>query len=156
MKCRFLLFLPLTIIFSCDSKKECKYEDKGSRTLELISADKEFSAMSDKNGMKAAFVEYLDSNGVLIRNHQLPVIGANAIDYLIQQNDNNFTMTWEPRHAEVSNSGDLGFTYGVYVLHPKFQDTMFYGTYNSAWKKQKDGKWKLLLNSLNEGIENNQ
>lgn len=155
MKCKILLSPVLLILLSCSGKKECEYEDRGSRTLELISADKEFSAMSDKSGMKSAFVEYLDSNGVLMRNHQMPLIGANAIDYIIQQNDNDFTMTWEPRHAEVSVSGDMGFTYGVYILHPKFQDTIIYGTYNSAWKKQKDGKWKLLVNSLNEGIGNN-
>jgi ketosteroid isomerase-like protein len=108
--------------------------------------------MSSASGMKKAYIEYIDSNGVLLRPENMPIIGANAIDYLIQQDDTGFQLSWEPRHAEVANSGELGFTYGIYAMRPKDKDTVIYGTYTSIWRKQKDGKWKLALDSGNQGI----
>lgn len=118
----------------------------------LIKTDKAFSDLSEQKGMKAAFLEYIDSNGVLLRDDMQPLLGADAVDYLIQQNDSNYTMRWETHGAAVAQSADLGYTYGIYVLKPSTQDTSIYGTYVSIWKKQKDGKWKFVLDSGNEGL----
>mgnify|MGYP006346153117 CR=1 FL=1 len=104
--------------------------------------------------MKNAFIEYIDSNGVLLKPGLMPIIGANAIDYLIQLNDTGFTLTWEPNNGGISSSGDLGYTYGIYVLKPNIKDTAIFGTYVSIWKKEKNGKWKFVLDSGNEGIGN--
>ena len=109
--------------------------------------------MSEEKGMKTAFIEYIDSNGVLLRPNRLPIIGADAIDYLIQQNDSDFTMTWEPKNGAIARSGELGYTYGIYAIRPANKDTILYGTYVSIWKKDKSGTWKYVLNSGNEGIE---
>lgn len=151
---RYMLFFTLaSMILSCkpgsDSKQgESKLPDK----MELMEADRNFSSMSKAKGMKTAFIEYLDSNGVLLRPGNAPIEGANAIDYLLRQNDSRYTLTWDPRKAEIARSGELGFTYGVFALHPKTEDTVIYGTYVSIWKRQQDGKWKLLLDSGNEGL----
>jgi ketosteroid isomerase-like protein len=67
--------------------------------------------------------------------------------------DNSFTLTWEPMGGSVANSGELGYTFGVYSLKPNNEDTVLYGTYVSIWKKQTDGNWKFVLQSQNEGIE---
>lgn len=153
MKCNLLAILFLICLVSCKTKKlNSTKEDQVSKNFELIEVDRAFSAMSQEQGMKTAFIEYLDSNGTILRSNQMPIVGANAIDYLIQQDDTEYTLGWDPRHAEVSESGEMGYTYGVYMMHPKQQDTVYYGTYSSVWKKQNDGKWKLLLHTENEGI----
>jgi len=105
-----------------------------------------------RKGMKNAFLEYIDSNGVLLRPNHLPLLGADAIDFLILQNDSSFKLKWEPRGGMVAQSGELGYTYGVYALRPTDKDTMMYGNYVSIWKKQSDGSWKYILDSGNEGI----
>jgi ketosteroid isomerase-like protein len=155
---RFILysFLLFSIfLVSCSEHREASPEAKASQSLELMEYERSFSSMSKDKGMKTAFIEYIDSNGVLLRPHHMPLKGAAAIDFLIQQNDGDYTLTWDPQHAVVAESGDLGFTYGVFVIHPINQDTSFLGTYTHIWEKQLDGKWKLLLNSVNEGIDNN-
>lgn len=116
----------------------------------LIEADKKFSELSKQVGMKKAFIEYIDQEGILLRPNHAPIIGADAIDFLSQVNDSAFTLTWQPGGGEISQSDDMGFTYGVYNLELK--DTVLKGTYVSIWKKQKDGKWKFVLDSGNEGI----
>jgi ketosteroid isomerase-like protein len=134
------------MIGSCKSKskQEAAWKD------EVIKTDEAFSAMSKAQGMKKAFIEYMDNDGILLRPNHLPIIGAYAIEYLTRQNDTAFTLTWKPSSAQVSGSGDLAFSFGVYDLQLK--DTLLKGTYVSVWKKQKDGKWKFALDSGNEGI----
>ena len=147
-----MIFLTICFAFSCNSNQHNPAEEKAAKSLELMAVDRGFSDLSKTEGMKAAYIEYIDSNAVMLRANHLPFVGANAIDFLIQQNDADYVITWEPRHAEVAASGELGVTYGVYMLHPKGMDTAVYGTYTNVWKKQLDGKWKLFLNTSNEGV----
>jgi len=137
-------------LFSCKNNRSA--QDAVDDKLKMMDADRAFSRLSEANGMKSAFLDYIDSNGVLLRPNHLPLLGADAIDYLIQQNDSSFTLKWEPKNGAVAASGDLGYTYGLYVLRPSTKDTLIYGNYVSIWKKQKDGKWKFVLDSGNEGI----
>lgn len=154
MKIFLLLATFLVTIISCNAKKEEPINNVNDKVT-LLEADQAFSRMSVEKGMKTAFIEYMDSNGVLLRPNQLPIVGANAIDFLVMQNDDTYTMNWQPQNAFVSRSGDLGYTYGVYALRPKNADTVLYGTYVSIWKKQPDGTWKFALDSGNEGVDSN-
>ncbi|MFT3981829.1 MAG: hypothetical protein QM687_15290 [Ferruginibacter sp.] len=138
---------------SCRQPKEPKQLDLVSEKMALMQTDREFSEMSVAKGMKTAFIEYIDSNGVLLRADHMPIIGANAIDFLIAQNDTGYTLNWRPENAVVAASADLGYVYGIYAVHPSSIDTVLYGTYVSIWKKQQNGKWKFVLDSGNEGID---
>jgi len=148
-----LVFIALFIMAGCTSKKDQQVDNTVSEKILLLQTDEAFSDMSVKKGMKAAVIEYIDSNGVLLKPNNLPIVGASAIDYLIEQNDAGYTLNWQPQKAFVSKSADFGYTYGIYALHPTEIDTIFYGTYVSIWKKQGDGKWKFVLDSRNEGID---
>ena len=139
-------------LLSCKNSKKKSPEDALDDRLKVMEADRSFSRLSEAKGMRSAFLDYIDSNGVLLRRDHLPLVGADAIDYLIQQNDSSFTLKWEPKNAVVAASGDLGYTYGLYVLKPTVKDTLIYGNYVSIWKKQADGNWKFVLDTGNEGI----
>ncbi len=115
-----------------------------------MNADIAFSDMSRQVGMKKAFLEYIDNEGVLLRPNHLPVIGAEAIDFLSLVNDTAYTLSWKHTKAEIAKSGDLGYSYGIYEL--KTKDTILKGTYINVWKKRSDGAWKFILDSGNEGI----
>jgi ketosteroid isomerase-like protein len=150
---KFLLFaFSLISLCACNLFKKKKVVAGLEEKQKMMDADRAFSKMSVEKGMKNAFLEYIDSNGVLLRPNQLPIIGAEAIDYLIQINDTVFTMQWEPKGGGIAQSGELGYTYGLYALKPKQRDTTLYGTYVSIWKKQADGSWKFVLDSGNEGV----
>ena len=150
---KILFAVAAVLLFSsCTFRRDKKSKTDAFAKIEMMNTDREFSKMSETKGMKAAFIEYLDSNGVLLRPGHLPIAGADAVDFLIQQNDADYTMTWEPRNAVVAKSGELGYTYGVYALRPSVKDTVIYGTYVSIWKKEKGGTWEFVLDSGNEGI----
>jgi ketosteroid isomerase-like protein len=151
-----VLFLPLPIVLifigGCFFPKKNNAVRNEKNKVELMSADNAFSNLSAEKGLKSAFLEYIDSNGVLLRPNLIPIAGADAVDYIIGLKDEGYTMTWKPNNATVAASGELGYTYGSYILQPAAKDTVFYGTYVSIWKKQDDGKWKFILQSANEGL----
>lgn len=62
-------------------------------------------------------------------------------------------MTWQPVKAEISASGDLGYTYGYYQArsHTAQGDVVREGKYTTIWRKQSDGTWKVVLDIGNEG-----
>jgi ketosteroid isomerase-like protein len=144
----FLIFSVMGCFFP--KRNNAVGNEKGK--IELMNADNAFSNLSAEKGMKNAFLEYIDSNGVLLRPNVIPIAGADAVDYIIALKDEGYTMTWKPNDATVAASGELGYTYGSYILQPATKDTVFYGSYVSIWKKQNDGKWKFVLQSANEGL----
>jgi hypothetical protein len=111
------LFIPLCLsamllFFSCDT--ETKNVKKSLSVDEIINADIAFSDMSRQVGMKKAFLEYIDNDGVLLRPDHPPIVGAEAIDFLSGINDTSYTLTWKPSRGEIAASRDLGFTFGIY------------------------------------------
>lgn len=93
---------------------------------------------------------FLDNDGVLLRPGHLPIVGADAIDFLSSINDSSVSLTWKPTGADVAQSGDMGYTYGVYSM--TINDSLHKGTYVTVWKKQAGGGWKVCLDSGNEGL----
>lgn len=147
MKKISILVLFTVVWISCDTVSK---PDPAKELESMKQADIEFSALSKEKGMRTAFMQFLDSNGILLRANQYPIIGKKAFEFLEQIHDSSFTLTWVPEGGEVSQSGDLGFTYGIYTFATA--DTSTQGTYVSIWKKQSDGSWKYVLDSGNEGL----
>lgn len=127
-------------------------EEVMKRKVALMEIDKAFAKASLEKGMTKAFTEYIDSNGVLLRPDNLPIIGADAVDFLSQLNEDEYTLVWEPKGVEVSVSNDMGFTYGIYSIRAPKQDSTFSGTYVNVWRKQTNGSWRFVLNSGNSGL----
>ena len=68
--------------------------------------------------------------------------------------DKSNRLTWTPVGADISASGDLGYTYGTYEFSSRGKDgkpVVDHGKYTSIWKKQKDGSWKVVLDMGNSG-----
>lgn len=146
-------------LISCDfivTKKHTGNNVALSQKDSLLAADKAFSEMCVKDGYKQACLEFIDSNGVLLRPNAMPIMGADAVDYISMSNDTGFVMKWEPRQAVVAASGDMGYTFGVYAIEPKGADTTILGNYVNIWRRQSDGKWKFALNSANDGLGDSQ
>lgn len=70
--------------------------------------------------------------------------------------DKNNQLIWTPVGADISSSGDLGYTYGNYEFHAKDKEgkpVVQYGKYTRIWKLQKDGSWKVVLDMGNASPE---
>lgn len=125
----------------------------------LKQVDIDFSDHSKLKGMKEAFLTYAADNAVLLRPYSIPIAGYDAVKKFLDEGDANFELTWVPSYGDVSASGELGYTYGIYTLIFKDEtgtEQTRKGTYVSIWKKNTEGKWKFTLDTGNPGLEPKQ
>jgi len=140
-------FLLALFLFACSTENSLEVNPQ-----ELIDADKAFSKLSSEEGMNHAFLTYCASDGVLLVQGSMPVVGHEAVKDLIgNRDDSAIKLTWEPIHAMVAKSGDLGYTYGLFSRYHVALDSTIRGTYVSVWVKE-NGDWKFVLDSGNEGL----
>jgi ketosteroid isomerase-like protein len=103
--------------------------------------------------MKYAFLEYAADSAVLLQRNVMPVVGEKAVSAAFETFSNTgLTLTWEPLDADMSKSGDLGYTYGLYTSFIKADSTVTRGKYVTIWEKQTDNSWKYVLDGGNEGL----
>jgi ketosteroid isomerase-like protein len=119
----------------------------------------EFMRAAAEKG-SAGYMSYYADDAVEVSNNSPLIAGkeniAKGMGFL---DDKNNRLSWTPVGADISASGDLGYTYGSYEFHAVGKDgkaVVEYGKYTSIWKKQKDGRWKVALDMGNASPEPKQ
>ena len=131
------------IIIACNSEIDMKKEIEN-----LLETDRSFSKLSEQVGAADAFREYLDSSAIQLPNLAVPIFGRESI-YENMKADDDYLLLWEPKYGNVSNSGDIGYTWGEFkvIVDDKILST---GKYLNVWKKQSDGSWKVVIDMGNQ------
>jgi ketosteroid isomerase-like protein len=119
-------------------------------TLRRLEAD--FMKAAAERGSQGYMSYYADDavevpNGAAIIQGKVKI--ADTMGFL---DDKSNHLTWTPVGADMSASGDLGYTYGTFEFRVQDKDgktVVDYGKYTSIWKKQKDGSWKVVLDMGN-------
>ncbi len=146
-------FIFLTKISSAAQFKENSYNGKE----DLMKVDTEFSNLSKEKGTNYSFLQYLADDGVMLRRNSYPIVGKDKISHdLLSDDDKNLTLTWAPLYADIAESGEIGYTYGLWEMHIKKEDgteDTRKGTYVTIWKKDKAGNWKFVLDTGKSGLE---
>lgn len=110
---------------------------------QLIQAEKDFAAYSVANNTRSAFLKYLDSTGVVFENGK----ALNGIQTWNKREVRPGVLNWHPQFAEISASGNLGYTTGPWTFQPKtITDTVVAkGQYATVWQLDKSGNWKFIV-----------
>lgn len=115
--------------------------------LELIEVEKEFNEMVQKEGVARAFENYAAPDAVIMRGGEI-IKGKNAIaNWYMKEGQEIKALIWEPEYVDVSKAGDLGYTYGSFILTStdttgRKKETT--GKFHTVWKRQHDGKWRFV------------
>lgn len=145
-----MLFVIITgqiLIFSCSDKDKC------SHSGELLKADRDFSDLSVREGMFRAFLSYIAEDGVILRDNAFPSKGREKLnERFAGKSDTSFVLSWEPLYEKISESGELGYTYGIHTTLVRSTGETTRGTYVTIWLKQQDGSWKFVLDTGTEGL----
>lgn len=108
----------------------------------LIAAEKSFSAYAGSHSTKEAFEAYIDSNSWMFENGN-PV---KAVEYWSKREKKPSLLQWWPLYADVSASGDFGYTTGPWTYQAKAGDSIIArGQYSTVWHKNEKGEWKFLV-----------
>jgi len=114
---------------------------------EIMQTEQNFEAMAKEKGLSAAFSFYADSAATLSRGSYL-IHGKDSIRlFYLSPKFHDVKLEWKPDFVEVSNSADLGYTYGPYTftsLDSAGQSISTKGYFHTVWKKRPDGNWKFV------------
>ena len=124
-----------------ESTRELKFNVEKRRAL-LRKLEKDFSDQSGKKGLPA-FDAYLAEDVRLLRENMAPVLGKNAALNLVSSRMG--ILSWTAAAADISASGDLGYTYGVFEFKSGGA-VVEHGSYVRVWKKQ--GKWRVVMDVM--------
>ena len=102
------------------------------RREKLIKRETDFSVAATKKGTVNAFDAYLDEDARMLRADIAPALGKQrALEVLSSRLG---TLSWQPTMADVSTSGDLGYTYGTFEFKSRGV-LVEHGSYVRVWKK---------------------
>ncbi len=120
----------------------------GPKTLEeeLRAADAAFADVAGDRGLQTAYRVLATSDVLVFRPGVAPVGGRIAVESVMPSAPLRFTL--EPAHAEASQAGDLGFTYGAYSEAAAGRPEVR-GYYLHVWKRLAGG-WRLAADVANQ------
>lgn len=131
------------ILFICFSCSIFAQDASIERNLDsLINTEKAFAEYSKAHGTNEAFLQFLSNESVMFNPY--PVNGKEL--YTSAPEDSSY-LFWTPSYAEISSSGDMGFTYGPWIFKPKkdsHDSLAAYGYFLTVWKKE-NGIFKVAV-----------
>ena len=117
----------------------------------LLAVDREWSqTATDVN----KFMSYLAADASVYPQGMPIVTGSEAIreTFTKMTSAPGFSLQWSATKADVSTSGDLGYTTGTYQMtmnDAAGKPTTEKGKYVTVWKKQSNGQWRVTDDIFN-------
>jgi len=142
---KFLLLMFCFLFFGCNtSKKNSELENWKS---EIRVVEKSFNDMAQHDGLVKAFEHYAAESAVIVRGKEI-IKGKSSIGGYYKKNINpNESLSWSPTFVDVSESGDMAYTYGNFTF--TYIDSLGIekeskGVFHTVWKRQENGSWKFV------------
>ncbi len=114
---------------------------------EIVAMEKAFNDMAQAEGLIKAF-EFCAAEDGVIRRGKKVIKGKKGIRQWYEKDVRpNETLTWTPTFVDVSQSGDLAYTYGDFVFtYPDTSGNMKEnkGIFHTVWKRQANGEWRFV------------
>lgn len=112
----------------------------------LVETEQAFSKAANEKSTREAFLSFIADDGILFRPRA--VAGKKWLEeHPAPTSDKRPLLSWQPAFAEVSVTGDLGYTTGPWEFRSDRtnEKPAAFGDFVTVWKKQADGSWKFAL-----------
>jgi len=126
------------------SRKTVEKANVEAEGLVLSDAERAFSKVSETEELTKAYAQHLSDEARLHRDGTDPLTTRDEIFTYLSKNSS--TGAWQSMFADVSQSGDLGYTYGSYESKAANSQNASTekGYYARVWKKDQVNKWRLV------------
>lgn len=119
----------------------------------LLEAVAEWSKVTGTTGVDG-YLSFFADEATLLPPNNPNLTGKDAIREWASEGfaAPGFAVSWQPTQAEVSRTGDLGYTVGTYevtVNDAEGNPVTERGKNLVIWKKQRDGSWKVVAGAWN-------
>ena len=151
----FYAFILMTSI-SCN-QQDVDVNKEGEKLMQL---SREWSKSASSRDVEKT-LSYWTDDAVVISAGQPILKGKNAIRQMVEGGYKNpsFKISWEPKSAEISKSGDLGYLIEdsqITVNDSTGKPVTQHFKSVTVWKKQADGTWKNVVDVMSpESSQNN-
>jgi len=134
-----ILFL---LIVVCSMELSVKCQEKLA-LMQMVNAEKSFAGYARSTGITEAFLKFLDDSARVFEQGKI----LNGKEVWKKRKTDSMELRWYPEFAEVAASGDFGYTTGPseFRLKKGSDKADHKGYFNSIWKKDKNGEWKVVL-----------
>jgi len=125
--------------------------DPEAERLRLLQTDVDFANRSIQEGPARAFWLYLADDAVQLPAGAEPIYGRTSIVAGMEAWPQT-VLVWHPQAAQVAQSGDLGYTWGVFECRKSEPDgglKISHGKYVNVWRRNPDGQWKVVVDTGN-------
>jgi len=131
--------ITLSLLFFYSGAQGIK--DKNLQTL--VETEYAFAAMAKEENTRDAFMRYLSDHTIMIINAEI----SKGKKIWQDRKPDSSLLIWKPMVADISASGDFGYTTGPSEYYPSRRqgEQVFYGSYITIWKKDAAMDWKMLL-----------
>jgi ketosteroid isomerase-like protein len=134
--------LHLLVLFTTPGQAAVGFDQPPPALAAMAETERAFSARATETNWRDAFIEYFADESVSFQPGPGPARERLRKAPLPKPDERPFT--WEPRTGDVAASGDLGYLTGP-VRYPQPDGSIRHGCYFSVWKKQEDGRFKVIL-----------
>jgi ketosteroid isomerase-like protein len=150
---RSLVFLLATVIGSSVSATAGADDNMSAKAKVLAKLDDEWSAAAVARDVDRVASFYAE-DAIAYPPGEPVAVGKAAAKkvWAAYFSDPSFSISWKTLRAEVSKSGELGYTSGTYEASYKGPDgkpVAEKGKYLCTWKLQADGTWKAVHDMWN-------
>ena len=114
--------------------------ERAAQLDSLVRAERAFASVCAAKGIKTGFLSCLAEDAVVFRPR--PVSG---VDWYSQSEESGGRLAWEPVYADISASGDLGYTTGPWTFSDEDGRAAAHGEYVSVWRRTPGGDWKVAI-----------
>jgi uncharacterized protein (TIGR02246 family) len=122
--------------------------DSGQLVAEVKAADAAWAQAAASRSVERV-VDFYDEEGVFIAQDGTVISGREALRaaWTAFFDTPGMKLSWQTQVVRGAKSHDLAVSYGSWETEqgPPGQQTKQSGTYVFVWKKQVDGKWKVLV-----------
>jgi ketosteroid isomerase-like protein len=108
---------------------------------DMVAAERAFAADAAARNTRDAFLAAYSEDGIAFAPGP-----RNAQHVWEKRSVNKNKLEWAPQMAEIASSGDLGYTSGPWRFTAEGDDKpSAFGHFFTVWRKDDDGKWKVLV-----------
>ena len=143
----YLGIIVIMIVAACQHQLDLEKEKEV-----LLQVDRDFAALSAKDGYIVAYINNLTNDALLLPPGRGINVGRDRIYKEWTEEGLLGKLEWEPITANVAQSGDLGWTWGRWTFDVEDENgktTRSYGKYIFLWNKI-NGQWKAAANIWND------
>lgn len=148
---KLLMLSLLTFSLTCCQNQKV---DQKAEAEKLMDLSREW-AKTANTGDTEKILSYWAPDAVVMSPGQPALKGHESIRQMLIESAKipGFEISWEPKEAYVSESGDIGYVIANNYVNMKDSLGNTITTFNKGveiWKKQGDGSWKNVVDIFNE------